>query len=414
MAQRTFQPLLNTSSTTPLAKLVLPIPGKPLKKIFSPFIINPSKSWTFSSLPNNFVKFGIEPYPFPVLDRDSNSNDSALVRQILSSKLNEFDDIEVVATAADPYIARDKIVTLVPDVMTLDIEMPRMDGVEFLTKLIPQYPLATIVLSSLADKGSELALNALDAGALDFLTKPSQGLSQDMPVMIDELAAKIRSAAKVKKSMIRSKRRTDDEIKKIKKEKFLKGSTDKVIAIGASTGGTEAIRSILENLPVDMPGIVITQHMPPVMTKKFADRLDKLCSLQVKEAVDGDKILGGRALIAPGGKHMSVYRSGGEYSVKVKIGQPVNGHMPSVEVLFDSVAEDVGSNAIGIMLTGMGKDGALAMKRMHDAGSQNIIQDEASSVVWGMPGEAFKAGAAKRVEPLDAISTKLIRLSKKI
>ncbi len=340
-------------------------------------------------------------------------DDSSLVRQILKQKLSEFADIDVVATAADPYIARDRIVELNPDVMTLDIEMPRMDGVDFLRRLMPQFPVPTICFSSLAGKGSDLALSALAAGAVDYLTKPASGLSRQLPEMVAELAGKIRAAAKVNRDLLK---RNATPINRIltAHPKVLKGSTDKVIALGASTGGTEALRRVLETLPADMPGMVVVQHMPPIMTMKFAERLDSLCALQVKEATDADRIIAGRVLIAPGGTQMKIERSGGVYQVRILPGDLVNGHAPSVEVLFDSVAEYAGSNAIGVMLTGMGRDGADAMRRMRDAGAKNIVQDEESSVVWGMPGEAFKAGAADKVTSLDLIAGEMLRLSEEL
>lgn len=339
-------------------------------------------------------------------------DDSALIREVLAKHLSQYPDIEVVGTAANPYIARDRLVELNPDVMTLDIEMPRMDGVEFLTRLMPQYPIPVVVFSSLTPEGGVITLNALEAGAVDFVTKPGLGVQQGIIALIDELAGKIRMAARVSRESLqnRARQRKQRTITPIRKSNILTGSTDKVIALGASTGGTEAMRVIVETLPADLPGMVVVQHMPPVMTEKFAMRLNELSALEIKEAKDGDRILNGHVLIAPGGKHMTVERSGGTYVVRVFNGEKVQGHAPSVEVLFNSIAKNVGSNAYGIMLTGMGRDGAAAMVEMKKAGSRNIVQDEQSSVVWGMPGEAYKMGAADFLLPIEQIAQKLVHL----
>lgn len=339
-------------------------------------------------------------------------DDSALIREVLAKHLSQYPDIEVVGTAANPYIARDRLVELKPDVMTLDIEMPRMDGVEFLSRLMPQYPIPVVVFSSLTPEGGVITLNALEAGAVDFVTKPGLGVQQGIIALIDELAAKIRVASRVNRESIqnRARMRGQRTITPIRKSNILTGSTDKVIALGASTGGTEAMRVIVEQLPADLPGMVVVQHMPPVMTEKFAMRLNDLSALEIKEAKDGDRVLNGHVLIAPGGKHMTVERSGGTYVVRVFSGEKVQGHAPSVEVLFNSVAKNVGPNAYGIMLTGMGRDGAAAMVEMKKAGSRNIVQDEKSSVVWGMPGEAYKMGAADFLLPIEQIATKLVQL----
>lgn len=341
-------------------------------------------------------------------------DDSALIREVLSRQLSQFPDIEVVGTAANPYIARDKIVELNPDVLTLDIEMPRMDGVEFLQRLMPQFPIPVVVFSSLTPEGGIITLNALEAGAVDFVTKPGLGVQQGILALMDELAHKIRMASRVSREALklRAQQKKSRPITPVPKSNVLRGSTDKVIALGASTGGTEAMRVIVEQLPADLPGMVVVQHMPPVMTEKFAARLNELSVLEIKEAKDGDRILNGHVLIAPGGKHMKVERSGGTYIVRVFNGEKVQGHAPSVEVLFESVAKEVGSNAYGIMLTGMGRDGAAAMLEMRKAGSRNIVQDEQSSVVWGMPGEAHKLGAADYTLPIEQIASKLVQLVK--
>jgi two-component system, chemotaxis family, protein-glutamate methylesterase/glutaminase len=338
-------------------------------------------------------------------------DDSALVRSILEKKLNEVPDIMVVGTAPDPFVARDMIISLQPDVMTLDIEMPRMDGLEFLYKLMPQFPVRVVILSSLTPSGGELTIQALELGAIDFVTKPSSNVKGGLAAMIQELAKKIRDAIQIDVSHWKSRKMKLSASKSNILPAALKNTTDKVIAIGASTGGTEAIREVLERLPPSMPGIVVVQHMPAGFTKAFAQRLNGICKVEVKEAESGDRVFPGRALIAPGGKHMTIVRTGGEYLVQCIEGDCVNGHCPSVEVLFLSVAKYVGANAYGVMLTGMGADGASAMKIMRDNGSKNMIQDEESSVVWGMPGEAFKRGAADFCTPLARIGTDLVKLA---
>jgi len=328
-------------------------------------------------------------------------DDSALVRQILSKGLSEDKDIEVVGTAPDPYVARDKIIELKPDVLTLDIEMPRMDGVEFLRKLMPQYPLPTLIVSSLTPKGGEVTLSALEAGAIDFVTKPSSALGQGLASMMGELQEKVKLAAKVNVRDLREK--YGSAVPFTRKQKSLARSTDKVIVIGASTGGTEAIRYIVQQFPRDMAGVAIVQHMPPGFTKQFAKHLNDRCLMEVKEAESGDRILQGRVLIAPGDRHMKIQRSGGQYLVDCQLGEKICGHMPSVEVFFQSVAEHVGANAVGAMLTGMGKDGAQGMLAMKNAGARTLAQDKATSVVFGMPNEAFKLGGAEKLVALENI-----------
>jgi two-component system, chemotaxis family, protein-glutamate methylesterase/glutaminase len=334
-------------------------------------------------------------------------DDSALVRSVLKQGLSMDPAIEVVGAAPDPYIARDLIVQLKPDVMTLDVEMPRMDGVEFLKKLMPQWPLPVIMVSSLTEQGKQITIQAMEFGALDFVTKPRAGVAQGLNDMMQELRLKIKQVAHVNVSFW--KHRTPASKPKILTH-TLAETTDKVIAIGASTGGTEAIKHVITQLSRATPGIVIVQHMPAGFTKIFAERLNSLCEMNVKEAEDGDRIMIGQVLVAPGGHHMQVKRSGGQYRVHIFVDKLVNGHMPSVEVLMDSVAHEVGNNAIGVMLTGMGADGADAMKRMHDAGAKCIAQDEASSVVFGMPKEAFKRGGAQKLVPLPLISKEIIDL----
>lgn len=328
-------------------------------------------------------------------------DDSAFVRDVLKTKLSEFPDIEVVGTAQDPYVAKDLIPKLNPDVMTLDVEMPKMDGVTFLRKLMPQFPVRTIIVSSLTPRGGEVTIAALEAGAIDFVTKPGSDLARQLPQLMQELSTKIRMASKCQLIKPSPKRTTPIANQAV--NKVLKGSTDKLIAIGASTGGTEATRLVLEGLPMGMPGIVVTQHMPKGFTKAYAERLNSLFPFEVKEAEHDDRVIPGRVLIAPGETQMTVHRYGGQYRVAIGPGEKYNNHAPSVGRLFDSVADYVGSNAIGVMLTGMGKDGSLEMKTMKDKGAYNIVQDEKSSVVWGMPGEAFKADAHHELLPLDKI-----------
>jgi len=320
-------------------------------------------------------------------------DDSALVRNILSRGLSLDPEIEVVGTANDPFIARDKIIQLQPDVMTLDVEMPKMDGLEFLQRLMPQHPMPVLMVSALTKKGKQITLDALEAGAVDFVTKPSTDISRGLNDMLVELRLKVKIASKAKVGHWKSNKQ-----KKIsttfhnRSVKALAESTDKVIAIGASTGGTEAIRSIITQFPASTPGTVIVQHMPSGFTRMFAERLNEICQVSVKEADTGDRILTGHVLIAPGDFHLTVKRSGGNYIVDCKKSDKVCGHRPSVEVLFQSVAKNVGSNSIGAILTGMGHDGADGMVAMRKSGAYTLAQDEATSVVFGMPKEALKRG----------------------
>jgi len=331
-------------------------------------------------------------------------DDSAIVRQILSKELSAVSDISVVATAADPYIAREKIIACKPDVITLDIEMPRMDGLTFLRKLMQHYPIPTIIVSSLTAKGSVMSLDALSAGAIDVVSKPGTAYSVGdvTAILIDQ----IRAASRVSFEKI-------EKIRASLKEESprglaLKKTTSRIIAIGASTGGTVAIEHILRAMPENAPGIVIVQHMPEKFTASFAQRLNTICRIEVKEAANGDSILPGRALLAPGNFHMIVKRSGARYHVEVKDGPPVFHQRPSVEVMFNSVAHYVGANAVGVICTGMGADGAGGLLAMRNAGAHTIAQDEQSSVVWGMPGEAVKKGAAESVLPLNQIARKAL------
>jgi len=338
-------------------------------------------------------------------------DDSALVRNILSQGLSRDPGIEVVGTAPDVYVGRDKIVKLSPDVLTLDIEMPKMDGIEFLKRLMPQYPLPVVVVSSLTKHGKKTTLDALDAGAVDFVPKPSSDLSRSLSAMMVELATKIKLASTANvshwKNRTASQRPIPGSI-----SKALAASTDKVIAIGASTGGTEAIKNVICNLPPTTPGIVIVQHMPPGFTKLFSQRLNQLSLMEVKEAETNDRIMNGRILIAPGDQHMKVIRSGGIYRVVCEDGEKVCGHKPSVDVLMKSVAEYVGGNAYGIMLTGMGKDGAEGRRLMKENGAYNIAQDEKSCTVFGMPKAALENNAVDIVISLDAIPDHIIKTIK--
>jgi two-component system chemotaxis response regulator CheB len=333
-------------------------------------------------------------------------DDSAIVRQILSRELSKARDIEVVATAPDPFIARNKIIQHAPDVMTLDIEMPRMDGLTFLRKVMKHHPVPTIVVSSLTPKGSAMALDALSAGAIDVISKP--GASYTVGDVSAVLIEQIRAASLVSFEKIN---RIRQSLECEPQQRFsLAKTTNKIIAIGASTGGTMAIEYLLKQMPANAPGIVIVQHMPEKFTKSFADRLNAQCDLEVREAADGDSVAPGVALVAPGNFHMVAKRSGARYYVEIKEGPQVFHQRPSVEVLFNSVAKYVGANAVGVICTGMGADGASGLLAMKQAGAVTIAQDEETCVVFGMPGEAVKLGAADFVLPLQKIAAKAIEL----
>ena len=327
-------------------------------------------------------------------------DDSAIVRKVLSETITEEDDLEVVATAPDPFIARDKILALKPDVLTLDIEMPRMDGLTFLKKLMQFHPLPVIVVSSLGQASCQVALDALKIGAVEVLAKP--GGPYSVGELRKDLAAKIRSAALAQVRRGAPLQEKADPAPPLPAPS-LKARPGTVLAIGASTGGTEAIEAILTQLPKDVPGIVIAQHIPPVFSRAFADRLNRVCSITVKEASDGDLVQTGTALIAPGNFHMVLRGSAGGYRVQIKTGPKVCYQRPSIDVLFASVAECAGKSAVGALLTGMGADGAQGLLRMKEAGAHTIAQDEASCVVFGMPREAIRIGAAERVVSLPRI-----------
>jgi two-component system chemotaxis response regulator CheB len=334
-------------------------------------------------------------------------DDSAIVRKIFSQELSKHPDIQVIGTAPDPYVARDKIVNLKPDVITLDIEMPRMDGLSFLRKLMKYHPIPTIIVSSLTPANSEMALEAMEFGAVEVLAKP--GGSYAVGDMSVQLADKIRAAANVRmSSAVQAARPAPREIGP-EVSMALKRTTHKVIAMGASTGGTEALKSVLMEMPANSPGIVIVQHMPPRFTTAFANRLNTLCQIEVREAKDGDSVLPGIALIAPGNFHMLLKRVGGTYYTEVKTGPLVFHQRPAVDVLFHSVARHAGANALGVIMTGMGRDGAAGMLEMRKAGAYTIAQDEASCVVFGMPKEAIKMGAAECIVPLSEIPRALLK-----
>lgn len=336
-------------------------------------------------------------------------DDSALVRNILKQGLSADPGLEVVGTAQDVYVARDLIVEKKPDVLTLDIEMPRMDGLEFLRKLMPQFPLPVVVVSSLTQKGKYITIQALELGAVDFVPKPASDIARGLESMMFELRTKIKIASTANVAHWKNKRIESAQNKK-NKASSLAESTDKVIALGASTGGTEAIKKVIENLPSTTPGIVIVQHMPKLFTKSFADRLNEISYMHVKEAEDGDRIRTGNVLIAPGDFHLKVVRSGGQYVVKLNSGEKVNGHRPAVDIMMNSVAENVGGNAFGILLTGMGSDGAKGLKAMKDAGAKTIGQDQLTSVVYGMPKVAYEIGAVDFQLALEQIPVKLLQL----
>lgn len=325
-------------------------------------------------------------------------DDSAVVREIFTKELSKDPELEVVGTAIDPYIARDKIVKLKPDVITLDVEMPRMDGITFLRKLMRYHPVPVIIVSSLTPKGGQLAVEAMNAGAVDVMCKP--GAAYTVGDMSIELIDKIKSAAAV--DMRRWLPLATQPLEPQTRLSAIK-TTNKVVAIGASTGGTKALQRVLSALPANSPCLLIVQHMPEHFTTSFAQRLNELCAIEVKEAEDGDSVIPGRALIAPGNRHMLLRRSGARYYVEVKMGPLVSRHRPSVEVLFTSVAQSAGQNAVGVIMTGMGSDGAEGMLKMKESGAVTIAQDEASCVVFGMPKEAIRRGGVDHVVPLDKI-----------
>lgn len=342
-------------------------------------------------------------------------DDSALVRGLLSEIINRQGDMECVGAANDPLVAREMIRELSPDVITLDIEMPKMDGLDFLSRLMRLRPMPVVMISTLTERGAEVTMRALELGAVDFVAKPRIGLADGIKELAGQIVDKVRVAATAHIRRVALPVAGEGARHSTANQKNMpigRISTEKLVCIGASTGGTEAIKEILTRMPADSPGIVITQHMPPGFTTSFAARLNGLCQITVREASNGERILPGHAYIAPGGKQFRIDRSGANYVCVVEDGELVNRHKPSVEVLFKSAARVVGRNALGIMLTGMGNDGAKAMKEMKDAGSYNYVQDEASCIVFGMPREAILHGAADEVLPLSGIAPALLnRLS---
>lgn len=344
-------------------------------------------------------------------------DDSALVRSLLAEIINRQHDMECIGSANDPLIAREMIRDLNPDVITLDVEMPRMDGIDFLGRLMRLRPMPVVMISTLTERGAEVTMRALELGAVDFVAKPRVGVANGLQDLATQIVDKIRVAAVaqvhrlpvVPPGVAVAAGAKPVAVRAPAAPSLLgRVSTEKIIAIGASTGGTEAIKEVLTRLPADCPAIVITQHMPPGFTTSFAARLNSLCQMTVKEATHGERLLPGHAYIAPGGKHFSISRSGANYVAVVDDAPPVNRHKPSVEVLFKSVAANAGRNAYGIMLTGMGADGAAAMREMRDAGSYNLVQDESTCIVFGMPREAIAHGAADEVLPLPQIAQALL------
>jgi two-component system chemotaxis response regulator CheB len=331
-------------------------------------------------------------------------DDSALIRRLLSDIINAEPDMTVVGTAPDPIVARDMIRSLNPDVVTLDVEMPRMDGLDFLEKLMRLRPMPVVMVSTLTERGSEAALRALELGAVDFVAKPKVDIANGVLELGAAIVACIRVAARSRPRAPRALAQPLPALSGV----GARMSTEKLVFIGASTGGTEALRETLMQLPADFPAILITQHMPPGFTRTFAARLNDLCKVRVTEAQHGERVLPGHAYIAPGGQHLKLGRSGANYIALLDDGPPVNRHRPSVEVLFRTAAQLAGPNAIGIMLTGMGKDGAVAMREMREAGAYNIAQDEATSVVFGMPKEAIAEGGVHKVLPLGEIAAHVV------
>ncbi|WP_449466924.1 protein-glutamate methylesterase/protein-glutamine glutaminase [Stenotrophomonas humi] len=338
-------------------------------------------------------------------------DDSALVRQVLSELLAADPGIEVVGTAADPLLAREKIKRLNPDVLTLDVEMPRMDGLAFLENLMRLHPLPVVMVSSLTERGADTTLQALALGAVDFVAKPKLDIARGLEAYADEIRSKVKMAARSRvrasASLLRRPLVAPNAIPSIGFR-----TTDRLIAIGASAGGTEAIRVVLESMPADAPAVVLTQHLPASFSAAFAERLDKHSAMSVREATDGEAILPGHAYLPAGGRHLRVIRDGARWRCRVDDSAPVNLHKPAVDVLFRSVAQSAGANAIGTILTGMGEDGARGLMALKQAGAPTLAQDEASSVVWGMPGSAVRLGAVDEVLPLERIAERLLSFAR--
>jgi two-component system, chemotaxis family, protein-glutamate methylesterase/glutaminase len=338
-------------------------------------------------------------------------DDSALVRQMLSEMLGRDPAIEVVGTAGDAHIARDKIKQLNPDVLTLDVEMPRMDGLTFLRNLMRLRPMPVVMVSSLAEHGAEVTLDALALGAVDYLPKPRLDIAATLGDYCDELIEKVKAAAGASVRALDSSGEASPQASRRLRAGSLLVTAERVIGIGASTGGTEAIKQVLCGLPPDSPGIVIAQHIPKAFSSAFAKRLNDSCALRVCEAEDGQHVLAGHAYVAPGDRHLLLARDGARYVCRIDDGAPVNRHKPSVDVLFGSMARSAGRNAVGLLLTGMGKDGARGLLEIRHSGGRTLAQDEPTSVVWGMPGEAVSIGAAQHIVPLDAIAAAACELA---
>lgn len=345
-------------------------------------------------------------------------DDSALIRQLLTEVLSSDPQIEVVGTANDPFIAREKIKQLNPDVLTLDVEMPKMDGVTFLRNLMRLRPMPVIMVSTLTEEGADVTLQALEAGAIDYVTKPKVDVTHSFDDYAKEIIDKVKIASVANVTAIErhperaevEEKRSADVILKKETGRINFRTTEKIVALGASTGGTEAIKEVLLSLPADAPGMVITQHIPEAFSAPFAKRMNGISQMVVKQAEDGDQIIPGHVFIAPGSHHLYVERSGARYHCRLDDGPPVNRHKPAVDVLFRSVAQVAGPNSIGVLLTGMGDDGAKGLKELQDIGAQTIAQDEKTSVVWGMPGSAVELGAADFVLPLNKVAKKIMSL----
>lgn len=338
-------------------------------------------------------------------------DDSALIRQLMTEILASDPEIDVVGTAQDPYVAREKIKQLNPDVLTLDVEMPKMDGVTFLRNLMRLRPMPVVMVSTLTEAGADVTLEALELGAVDYVSKPKVNVKEEMHAYADQLKHKVKTAARAKVRGLNAAKPKSSTAGASFKTSFK--TTDMIIAIGASTGGTEALKDVMCQLPPNCPGIVITQHIPEAFSEPFAKRLDDNSAMKVFHAQDGQQILPGHAYVAPGNRHLQVIRDGARFVCKLLDTDRVNRHKPSVEVMFDSVAKNVGKNSMAVMLTGMGDDGSDAMGRMKAAGAPTIAQDEATSVVWGMPGAAVKRGHVDHVVPLHNIAEKILELALK-
>jgi len=345
-------------------------------------------------------------------------DDSALIRKLLTELLGSDPDIEVVATAPDAYIAREKIKALNPDVLTLDVEMPKMDGLTFLSNLMRLRPMPVVMVSTLTQKGAETSLEAMRLGAVDFVGKPQSDVSSNLRQYRDEIVDKVKAAAAANIRAVAQRSQRDACGRRMKiqeqtsREVLSQSALQRLVAIGASTGGTEAIADVLAGMPANSPPILIAQHIPEQFSRSFSERVNGLSAMNVAEARDGERVLAGHAYVAPGNHHLRVRRSGSDYVCQLDQSDPVNRHRPSVDVLFESVAAAAGAKAIGVMLTGMGKDGAQGLKALRDNGARTLAQDQASSVVWGMPGSAVELGAVEEVVPLPEVAAQILRFAK--